>query len=165
MKQEMRWQPSTVTQQKQEDPAPGQGVIAEERSVINANGATPGQTPGGAPAVATPGEQACVAATYHTGQHQAAIGQVAKDLNNNRATSGEHRTQAEAFFEFLNDPQNDLQDLNGDDSTLFTALVAVSDSHKVKFIYRLGIGTAGIRKISSIAGKLLALFGEGGGVL
>ena len=63
-------------------------------------------------------------------------------------------------------PYNDLRDLHREDSTAFTALVvAVPDSHKVKVIYGLGIGMAGIGQISPIAGKLLALFGEGGGIL
>ena len=39
------------------------------------------------------------------------------------------------------------------------------DSHKVKVIYGLGIGTAGIEQILPIPGKLLALFGEGGGIM
>jgi len=43
--------------------------------------------------------------------------------------------------------------------------VAVLDSHKVKVVYGLGIGTAGIGQFSPIGGILLILFGEGGGVL
>ena len=116
----------------------------------------------GAP-VATPGDQACVV-TYYTGQLPAATGKVAKDLNY-RATPGEQRMQAQAFFEFLDDSQNDLQDLNRNVSTVFTLLIAVLDSHNVKVVYGLGIGTAGIGQISPIAGKLLGLFVEGGGVL
>ena len=46
--------------------------------------------------------------------------------------SGEQRTQAQTFFDFLGDPQNDLRDLNRDGSMVFTALVAVPNSHKVK---------------------------------
>ena len=91
-------------------------------------------------------------ATYYTGQLPAAQGNVAKALNAG-ATLGELRTQAHA-----------LRDLNREDSTVFTALVTVLDSNKVNVIYGLGIGTD-IRQISPIPGKLLALFGEGGGIL
>ena len=107
--------------------------------------------------MATQGAQAYIA-TYYTGQLPA------RDLNN-RAMPGEQRMQAQDFFEFLDDPQNDVRDLNREDSMVCTALVAVPDSHKVKVIYRLGIGTAGIRQILPIARKLLALFREGEGVL
>ena len=55
-----------------------------------------------------------------------------------------------------------MRDINGDDS-FFTALVLVPDSNKVKVIYGLGMGTAGIGHISAVSGKLLALLGEGGG--
>ena len=57
-----------------------------------------------------------------------------------------------------------MRDLNGDDS-FFTALVSVPDSNKVKVIYGLGMGTAGIGHVSEVSGKLLALFDKGGGVL
>ena len=48
---------------------------------------------------------------------------------------------------------------------MFTVLVAVPDFHKVKVIYSLGISTAGVGQILPSTGKLLALFGEGGGIL
>ena len=54
--------------------------------------------------------------------------------------------------------------LNGDES-FFIALFSVPDSNKVKVIYVLGMGTAVIGHVSAVLGKLLSLFGEGGGVL
>jgi len=111
-----------------------------------------------------PPEAPAYAATYYTGQLPAAQGHVATTLNA-RATPGELRAQAQAFFDFLENPNNDLRDLNGEEGSIFTALVAVPDSHKVKVVYGLGIGTSGIGQISPIAGKLLALFGEGGGIM
>ena len=151
---------TTVTQPTQH-PALGEGNVAGAGPIINAREPTPGQTT--VPPVATQGAPAYVV-TYYTGQLLAAQQKVARLLNA-RAIPWEQRTQAQAFFEFLENPQNDLQDLNGDDSTVFTALVAVPDSHKVKVIYGLSIGTAGIRQISPIARKVLLLFGEGGGIL
>ena len=74
------------------------------------------------------------------------------------------KKQAGDFFRFMNSVQSDLRDLNGDDK-FFTALVAVTDTNKVKLIYGLGVGTAGIGQVSAVVGKLLALFGEGGGAL
>ena len=41
--------------------------------------------------------------TYHTGQLLVAQGKVAKALND-RATPGDQMTQAQAFFEFLDNP-------------------------------------------------------------
>jgi hypothetical protein len=39
----------------------------------------------------------------------------------------------------------------------------VPDSNRVNLVYGLGFGTAGIGRVSPVAGKLLALTGEGGG--
>ena len=149
---------ATVTRPTQE-PALGEGNVAGAGPIINTREPTPGQIPGGAPPVAIQGAPSYVV-TYYTGQLRAAQGKVARALNA-RATPGEQWTQAQAFFEFLDNPQNDLRVLNREDSTVLTALVVVSDSHKVTVIYRLSIGTAGIRQIPPITGKLLALFGEG----
>jgi hypothetical protein len=80
------------------------------------------------------------------------------------ADTAVHRTQASNFYDFLNDPTSDLRDLNRDTSQ-FTALVLVPDSPKVKVVYGLSIGTATIGQTSPVVNKLLALFGEGGGVL
>lgn len=102
-------------------------------------------------------------ATFHTGQLPAARGAVATAM----AAQGPPATQranADALYQFLLDPQNDLRDLNGDD-TLFTALIAIPASCKVKVIYGMGFGTAGIGQASPIQGKLLALYSEGGGIL
>ena len=53
-----------------------------------------------------PPEAPAYVATYYTGQLLAAQGHVASALNA-RATPGELRTQAQAFFDFLENPQND----------------------------------------------------------
>jgi len=103
-------------------------------------------------------------ATYYTGQLPAPQGPVALAFAAAAADTAVHRTRASNFYEFLNDPASDLRDLNGDTSQ-FTALVSVPDSPKVKLVYGLGIGTATIGQTSPVANKLLALFGEGGGVL
>lgn len=99
--------------------------------------------------------------TFYTGQLPAAIGAVAKAVATKQSLVGQ-REKAEALFQFLQTNGNDLRDLNSDDS-LFTTLVAVPDSNRVKLVYGLGFGTAGIGRVSSVAGKLLALTGEGGG--
>ena len=70
-----------------------------------------------------------------------------------------------AFYNFLEDPQNNLRDWNEDDSTVFTALVSVLESNMVMVVYGLGIGPPCISQVSLIARKLLALFSEGGGML
>ena len=57
-----------------------------------------------------------------------------------------------------------MRDLNGDEY-FFTALVLLPDSNKFKVIYGIGMGTAVIGHVSTVSGKLLALCGEGGGVL
>ena len=56
-----------------------------------------------------------------------------------------------------------MRDLNVDEF-FFTELVSVPDLNKVKVIQGIGMGTVGIGHISAVAGKLLSLFGEGGGV-
>ena len=57
----------------------------------------------------------------------------------------------------------DLHELNGDDRCL-TALLPLPGTHnKVRLLF--GFGTAGIGKVSPLANKLLALFGEGGVLL
>ena len=82
-------------------------------------------------------------------QLPSAQGKVTKALDT-RATTGEQRTHAQAFFDFFDNPQNDFRDLNREGNTVFTAMVVVPDSHKVKVIYGLGISTAGIgRKLVS----------------
>ena len=116
----------------------------------------PGANGGGAP---PPG----YLATFYRGQLPAARGTVATAM----AAQGPPVTQrdnAEALYQFLLDPQNDIRDLNGDD-TEFTAIVSIPASCKVKVIYGMGFGTAGIGQASPIQGKLLALYGEGGGIL
>ena len=102
-------------------------------------------------------------ATHYDGQLPAPTGVVAKAVQA-KLSPEDQRAQAGDFFEFILSMQSDLRDLNGDDK-FFTALVSVPDTNKVKVIYGLGIGTAGIGQVSAVAGKLLALFGEGGGAL
>ena len=79
-------------------------------------------------------------------------------------TPAELRTEATAFHQFLVTQQSDMRDLNGDEY-FFTALVLLPDSNKFKVIYGIGMGTAVIGHVSTVSGKLLALCGEGGGVL
>jgi len=102
-------------------------------------------------------------ATHYDGQLPAPTDVVAKAVQAKMSPEVQ-RTQAGDFFRFIHSMQSDLRDLNGDDK-FFTALVSVPDTNKVKVIYRLGIGTAGIGQVSTVAGKLLTLFGEGGGAL
>jgi len=71
------------------------------------------------------------------------------------------KDRAEACFNFLNDPTSDLRDLNGD-NTIFTAIIMVPGTQKVKVIYYgMGQGTGQIGQVSPVANKMLALFGEG----
>ena len=91
---------ATVTQPDQ-NPATGN----EENEVVAAAEAMalpPAQT-------GPPPEAPVYAATYYTGLLPAAQGHVATALNA-RATPGELRAQAQAFFDFLENPQNDLRD-------------------------------------------------------
>ena len=62
---------------------------------------------------------------------------------------------------FLSEPSIYMRDLNGD-ATLFTAMIAVRRTHKVKTIYGMGMGTGQNRQVSPVANKILALFGKGG---
>ena len=62
---------------------------------------------------------------------------------------------------FLLDPNKDLRELNSGDRC-FSALVCVPDTYKVRLVYGLGFGTAGIGQPSPLARKVLSLFGEGG---
>ena len=128
-----------------------------------AQGGQPAPLLGQVANAAANGNPAGYLATFYTGQLPAARGTVATAM----AAQGPPATQrdnAEAMYQFLLDPQNDLRDLNGDDS-VFTAVVSIPASGKVKVIYGMGFGTAGIGQASPIQGKLLALYGEGGGIL
>ena len=79
-------------------------------------------------------------------------------------TPAELSSEAAVFHQLLGMQQSDMRYLNGDDS-FFTALVFLPDSNKFKVIYGLGMSTAVIGHVSEVSGKLLALFGEGGGFL
>lgn len=103
-------------------------------------------------------------ATHYTDQLPAATGQVAK-VSNAKGTPAQQRVEALVFYTFLGDSHNDLKDLNQDDITVFTTLVAVSNSNLAKVIYGMEIGTAFIGQGSPIIGELLTLFGEGSGML
>jgi len=61
---------------------------------------------------------------------------VGQFINRSVSTAG-LKTYAEACFDFLNDPTSDLRDLNGD-KTIFTAIIAVPGTQKVKVIYGMG---------------------------
>ena len=73
------------------------------------------------------------------------------------------RQNAADFHAFLLDPHSDLRELNGDDRC-FTCLVSLHGTHQLRLLFGFGFGTAGIGQVSPLANKLLALFGEGGGL-
>ena len=132
------------------------------------NGA-PGGAPGGTPVQPGPanaGQQQQPAqaplyqSTFYTGNLPAPTGEVGQFINRSFSPAL-LKTHAEACFDFLNDPTSDLRDLNGD-KTIFTAIIAVPGTQKVKVIYGMGRGTAQIGQVSPVANKMLALFGEGG---
>jgi len=123
--------------------------------------------PGGAP-VPDPnaGQQQQLAqavpyqSTFYTGHLPTPTGEVGQFINRTVSTAG-LKDRAEACFNVLNDPISDLRDLNGD-NTIFTAIIMVPGTQKVKAIYGMGWGTARIGQVSPVANKMLALFGEGG---
>ena len=98
--------------------------------------------------------------TFYRGTLPAPTGEVAQ-LVNRSATTAVLRARAESFYAFLSDPASDLRDLNGD-NTLFTAMISVPGTNKVKIIYGMGLGTAQIGQVNPVANKIMALFGEGG---
>ena len=110
-----------------------------------------------------PGNRLGYVPTHWDRQIPAATGRVAKSMEATK-TPTELRTVATAFRQFLVTQQSAMRDLNGDDS-FFTSLVSVPESNKVKVIYGIGMVTALILHVSAVSGKLLSLFGEGGGVL
>jgi hypothetical protein len=120
-------------------PAPGQGNN-------DANNAAQGRGP--------------YLCTFYGGTLPAPTGEVAKFVNSS-ATIARLRSNAESCYTFLSEPTSDLRDLNGD-HTLFTAMVSVPGTNKVKIIYGMGYGTNLIGQVSPVANKIMALFGEGG---
>ena len=98
--------------------------------------------------------------THFIGQLPALMGDVAKEMR--KITPADQRQNANDFHTFLWDVASDLRDLNGD-TKLFTALVTVPGTHKVKVLYGTGLGTALIGQTNpAVANKVLTLFGEGG---
>ena len=100
---------------------------------------------------------------YFHGTLPAGTGDVARHLAT-RFTPVQQRQAAKDLFAFLQEELGDLRDLNGDNRP-FTALVAIPGTHRVRVIYGLGAGSAGIGQVSPLQDKLLALTGEGGGPL
>ena len=109
----------------------------------------PNGPPGGAPAGPDPnaaGQQQQLAqavpyqSTFYTGHLPAPTGEVGQFINRTVSTAG-LKDRTEACFNFLNDPTSDLRDLNGD-NTIFTAIIAVPGTQKVKVIYGMGQITA-----------------------
>ena len=90
-------------------------------------------------------------------------GDIARCIHD-KTTKDIQRNQANEVFNFLIDPNADLRMLNNDDD-VYTVLVAVPGTHKVKLLYGLGVGTARIGHTSPVANKLLTLYGEGGPLL
>jgi len=137
--------------------------------LVPPNGPPAEGAPGGAPVPADPnaGQQQQLAqvvpyqSTFYNGHLPAPTGEVDQFINRTVSTVG-LKDQAEACFNFLNEPtSSDLRDLNGD-NTIFTAIIAVPGTQKVKVIYGMGRGTTQIGQVSPVANKMLALFGEGG---
>ena len=100
---------------------------------------------------------------YFLGTLPAGTGDVARSLAAS-FTPEQQRQAAVDLFSFLQEEFGDLRDLNGDNRP-FTALVAIPGTHRVRVIYGLGAGSAGIGQVSPLQDKLLALTGEGGGLL
>ena len=131
--------------------------------VTRVQGGAPGAGEGDAPDAGQEGNNAGrvhYVCTFYRGTLPAPTGEVAQ-LVNRSATTAVLRARAESFYAFLSDPASDLRDLNGD-NTLFTAMISVPGTNKVKIIYGMGLGTAQIGQVNPVANKIMALFGEGG---
>ena len=99
--------------------------------------------------------------THYNGQLPTATGEVARGLA--AVPLNDQRTYAADLCTFLDNPTNDLAALNGE-ARCFTAIIGLPHCHKVRVVYGLGFGTAGIGQQSPLANKILALYGEGGAV-
>ena len=137
--------------------APGGGAQGALVTQGEPQGANPGA---GAP---PPGTAPIYLSTFFNGTLPAPQGHVVKLLEG-RGPPQDQRTKTEAMYQFLVNGQNDLWDLNGD-NTCFTVLVAVPDFCKFKLVYGMGFGTAGIGQVSTVAGQILTLYGKGEGAL
>ena len=139
-------------------PLAGELAAAQQQGPGGGQGANPklGGGNGGAPLA---GYQA----TIYNGQLPAARGTVTA-LFSAKGLPATQRENAEALHQFRSGAQNDLRDLNGHDK-VFTALVSIPASCRVKLLYDMGFGTAGIGQALSVSGKLLALYSRGGGIL
>ena len=141
-----------------QQPRAGDGLTGTATVALGPEGAPPAQGDQPQQPLAD-GQEAAYVPTHFNGDLPAAIGTVAKELDSIPKT--DQRKRAVDLFLFLSNDQTDLRDLN-DDQRVYTALVAVPDTHKVKVIYGMGYGTQGVGPGSPIANKFLALFGEGG---
>eukprot|EP00957_Ditylum_brightwellii_P055916 4237195-Ditylum_brightwellii.AAC.3 len=74
------------------------------------------------------------------------------------------RDQAHQVYDFLTSKNPDFARLNASTNTT-VVLVCLPQSGKVKVLYRLGFRFSGIGETTATDGKLVALTGEGGGVL
>ena len=97
-------------------------------------------------------------ATHYNVNIPAYKGLMAKTFE--RKTPQEQRALASTFHTLLFYPHTDLQYLNGK-KTLFTTMVSVPGTHKVKILYGIVYGISCIRQVLTISKKFLALFGEG----
>jgi hypothetical protein len=93
----------------------------------------------------------------YDGNLPAAIGPVATVLQD--ATNASHTERATTFYNFLLNPDNNLLDLNGDNTTL-TALIYIPNTKMVRLLYGFGIGTSGIGQTSPVDNNILAMYGE-----
>ena len=93
----------------------------------------------------------------YDGTLPAAIGPVATLLQ--EETNASHIERATTFYNFLANPDNQLIELNGDNTPL-TALIYIPNTKMVRLLYGFGIGTSGIGQTSPVDGNILSMYGE-----
>ena len=141
---------TTPAQTQQDDDVVGDLEVPNRRTVV-----LPPEPVGAAPQPPNP----AYVPTHFDGQLPDAVGEVATCLA--AVPVLEQRTTAGDLCNFLDNPTNDLAALNGE-ARCFTAIINLPNSHKVRVLYGLGFGTAGIGQRSPLANKLLAMYSEGG---
>ena len=87
------------------------------------------------------------------------VGQVANQLINDDVAT--HRQRAIDLFDFFQNPDKNLLDLNSD-ATPRTCIIGIPSSSMVRVLHTVGTGASGIGSASPIDGQLLFLTGDGG---
>ena len=107
------------------------------------------------------GPPAWYLANFYTGQLPASRGKVATAFST-KGSPAMQRDNAEALYQFLLGAQNNLRELNEDD-TLLTALVLIPGLCKVALVYGMGFGQQGLVRQSEPKGSfwLSTVRGEG----